>query len=93
MEGFFHLDLHAKFQPIRTGAIREIAPADFGGKSQLFVTRPAGPLLYRLYESIVRFHRANTQQCHRPLFSLLLSAWSCGDMNSPTMKQSQKVLQ
>ena len=46
----------AKFQPIPTGAIREIAPLGFGGKSQLSVTKPAGPLPRRLYETIWRCH-------------------------------------
>ena len=53
---FYHSDLHAKFQPIPTGAIREIAPLGFGGKSQLSVTKPAGPLPRRLYETIWRCH-------------------------------------
>ena len=53
---FYHSDLHAKFQPIPTGAIREIAPLGDGGKSQLSVTKPAGPLPRRLYETIWRCH-------------------------------------
>ena len=53
---FYHSDLHAKFQPIPTGAIREIAPLGVGGKSQLSVTKPAGPLPRRLYETIWRCH-------------------------------------
>ena len=53
---FYHSDLHAKFQPIPTGAIREIAPLGVGGKSQLSVTKPAGPLPRRLNETIWRCH-------------------------------------
>ena len=63
---FYHSDLHAKFQPIPTGAIREIAPLGFGGKSQLFVTKPAGPLPRRLYETIWRCHARPPSQAGVP---------------------------
>ena len=67
---FYHSDLHAKFQPIPTGAIREIAPLGFGGKSQLSVTKPAGPLPRRLYETIWRCHARppRGQACQRQEF-------------------------
>ena len=67
---FYHSDLHAKFQPIPTGAIREIAPLGVGGKSQLSVTKPAGPLPRRLYETIWRCHARppRGQACQRQEF-------------------------
>ena len=67
---FYHSDLHAKFQPIPTGAIREIAPLGVGGKSQLSVTKPAGPLPRRLNETIWRCHARppRGQACQRQEF-------------------------
>ena len=38
---FYHSDLHAKFQPIPTGAIREIAQIFFEGRVS-FMPKPAG---------------------------------------------------
>ena len=99
---FYHSDLHAKFQPIPTGAIREIAPLGFGGKSQLSVTKPAGPLPRRLYETLWRCHARpprgqafpqgqETPPCHSNTLHLLLTSVSFWLIISPpiTIKKNK----